>query len=40
MSIFEKPEVIILKETSDAKLYLGMLQELRKTISDDTKIAD
>ena len=40
MSIFEKPEVIILKETSDAKLYLGKLQELRKTISDDTKTAD
>lgn len=40
MSIFEKPEVIILKETSDSKLYLGKLQELRKTISDDTKIAD
>ena len=27
MSIFEKPEVIILKETSDAKLYLDKLQE-------------
>ena len=40
MSIFEKPEVIILKESSDAKLYLGKLQELRKTISDDTKTAD
>lgn len=39
MGLFSKPEVIILKESSDAKQYLSRLEELRKDVTDSTKLA-
>ena len=39
MSIFGKPEVIILKETSDSKTYLSQLEELQKEITPGTELA-
>ena len=32
MGLFDKPEVVILKETSDAKAYLEKLEDLRKLV--------
>lgn len=40
MGLFSKPEVIILKESCDSKEYLDNLQELRKTVSDNTEAAE
>ena len=40
MGLFSKPEVIILKESCDSKEYLDTLQELRKTVSDNTEAAE
>ncbi len=37
MGLFSKSEVIILKESSDAKKYLEQLKELRKGIGDSSK---
>lgn len=37
MGIFSKPEVIILKETSNAKVYLKQLEELLPNVSEDMK---
>ncbi len=39
MGLFDKPEVTILKETSDAKDYLEKLETLRKEITDNTEFA-
>ncbi|MBQ6320235.1 MAG: NERD domain-containing protein [Lachnospiraceae bacterium] len=38
MGLFSKPEVVILKESSDAKQYLGRLEELREQLPDTSKI--
>ena len=39
MALFEKPEVVILKESSDAKAYLEKLTELSGTVPQDTSLA-
>lgn len=36
MSLFSKPEVVILKESSDAKNYLNQLEELKKQIPESS----
>ncbi len=38
MSLFSKPEVIILKESNNAKEYLTKLEELQKTVSNDSPL--
>ena len=38
MGLFSKPEVVILKESSDAKQYLSRLEELRDQLPDTSKI--
>ena len=38
MGLFSKPEVVILKESSDAKQYLGRLEELREQLPDTSKM--
>ena len=38
MGLFSKPEVVILKESSDAKQYLNRLEELRKQLPDTSKM--
>ena len=38
MSLFEKPEVIILKESSDAKVYLSKLEELLPRVPEKTDV--
>ncbi len=38
MSLFAKPEVKILKESSNAKEYLAKLEELQKTVSKDSPL--
>lgn len=40
MGLFDKPEVIVLKESSDAKNYLVKLEELQKTLMPGTEIGD
>lgn len=40
MSLFNNSEVIILKESSDAKQYLEKLQSIRKEVADNTIVAD
>ena len=40
MGLFEKPEVIVLKESSDAKDYLAKLEELQKQVEPDTELAN
>ena len=40
MGLFDKPEVIVLKESSDAKNYLVKLEELQKTVMPGTEIGD
>ena len=37
MGFFSKPEVIILKESSDAKTYLKKLEDLLVTVEGETK---
>ena len=39
MSLFGKPEVIILKESSDAKAYLPQLEELQKGVPSGSELA-
>ena len=39
MGLFDKPEVIVLKETSDAKDYLSKLKDLQKDIAPESKLA-
>lgn len=39
MGLFSKPEVVILKESSDAKAYLGKLEELYKEIPPKSELA-
>lgn len=39
MSIFGKPEVTVLKETSDSSIYLSQLLELKKDINPETELA-
>lgn len=39
MSIFGKPEVTVLKETSDSSIYLSQLLELKKDINQETELA-
>jgi len=39
MSIFGKPEVVILKESSDAKNYLTQLEELQKDVPAGSELA-
>ena len=38
MGLFSKPEVVILKESSDAKQYLNRLEELREQLPDTSKM--
>lgn len=38
MSLFAKPEVIILKESSDAKEYLAKLEELQSTVKKGSQL--
>ena len=38
MGLFSKPEVVILKESSDAKQYLSRLEELREQLPDTSKM--
>ena len=38
MGLFSKPEVVILKESSDAKQYLSRLEELREQVLDSSKL--
>lgn len=40
MSLFNNSEVIILKESSDAKQYLEKLQSIRMTVMDNSRVAD
>lgn len=40
MGLFEKPEVIVLKESSDAKDYLAKLEELHFTAAPVFPSAD
>ncbi|SCZ77507.1 NERD domain-containing protein [Pseudobutyrivibrio xylanivorans] len=40
MGLFSKPEVVILKDSCDSKEYLSKLQELRKTVPDDSEAAE
>ena len=40
MGIFDKPEVVVLKESSDAKAYLERLEALQKDVSPSTRLAD
>ena len=40
MGLFSKPEVIILKESSDSKAYLDKLQDFRKEIQNNTEALD
>ena len=40
MGFFDKPEVTMLKDDSDAKVYLEKLEALQKEVSPDTRIAD
>ena len=40
MSLFNNSEVIILKESSDAKQYLEKLQSIRIKVTDNSKVAD
>ena len=38
MGLFSKPEVVIIKESSDAKQYLSRLEELREQLPDTSKM--
>ena len=40
MGLFDKPEVTVLKESSDAKEYLKKLEELQKEIKPGTELSD
>ena len=39
MGLFDKSEVVILKESSDAKIYLEKLEDLRKSIPANSELA-
>jgi len=39
MGLFEKPEVIILKESSDAKEYLSKLEDLAQKVSNNPALS-
>ena len=39
MGLFGKTEVVVLKDTCDSKEYLAKLQELRKTVPDNSSAA-
>ena len=38
MSLFSRPEVVILKESSDAREYLSKLEELQNTVKKDSQL--
>ena len=40
MGLFDKPEVTILKESSDAKTYLSQLEALQKEVKPGTDLAN
>lgn len=40
MGLFDKPEVTILKESSDAKMYLSQLEALQKEVKPGTDLAN
>ena len=40
MGLFDKPEVTVLKETSDAKDYLLKLESLQKEVADDKELSN
>ncbi len=40
MGLFDKPEVVILKESSDAKAYLAKLEQLYEEVKGDANLAD
>ena len=39
MGLFDKPEVIILKESSDAKAYLNKLEDLAKKVTNNAPLS-